>query len=61
MTSSAANGFETVNGSDQATPFDFRPEYDTATTDHIVPGAFARVGVMFAMEIGHNEQADNAL
>lgn len=58
MVSSAANGFETVNGSNQATPFDFRPEYDTATTDHIV-SAFARVGVMFAMEIGHNEQADN--
>jgi hypothetical protein len=59
MVASAANGFETVDGSGRATPFDFRPEYDTAMPEHIVPGAFARVGVMFAFEIGHNEQADN--
>jgi hypothetical protein len=58
MVASAVNGFETVNSSGQAIPFDFRPLYDTATADHIV-SEFARIGVMFAMELGHNERADS--
>jgi hypothetical protein len=55
MIASAANGFETVDSSGNATPFNFRPEFDTATPEHVLLG-FAHVGVMFTTEIGHNEQ-----
>ena len=56
MVASAANGFMntdpvTCNG----TPFDFRPEYNTASHQNQVPWAALEGGVLMQQEIGHFE------
>jgi len=59
MIASAAKGFRNTDRVTCATtPFSFHPEFSTATTDHIVPWALARVNASFAIEIGHFESRD---
>ncbi len=56
MQASAANGFmstdlNTCNG----TPFNYEPEYSTASVDNIVPWAALQVDISTEFEIGHFE------
>jgi hypothetical protein len=56
MQASAANGFMNTDVSTcDGTPFNFRPEYSTASADNIVPWAALAVNISTEFEIGHFE------
>jgi hypothetical protein len=60
MVASAANGFMTTNPNTCAgTPFNFHPEYDTASTQNQVPWAALEGGVLMQQEIGHFESCSS--
>lgn len=60
MVASAANGFMNTAFADcSGTPFDFHPEYDTASKQNQVPWAALEGGVLMQQEIGHFESCSS--
>jgi hypothetical protein len=60
MVASAANGFMNTNPRTcKGTPFDFHPEYDTASPQNQVPWAALEGGVLMQQEIGHFESCSS--
>jgi len=54
MVASAANGFMNTNiGNCKGSPFNFQPEYSTASPDNVVPWAALEANIMTQFEIGH--------
>jgi hypothetical protein len=54
MQASAANGFmATILGNCKGVPFNYEPEYDTASPNNIVPWAALLGGILTQYEIGH--------
>jgi hypothetical protein len=54
MQASGANGFETTSPANcSGTPFNFQPEYSTASPANIVPWAADQVNISEAIETGH--------
>ena len=54
MQASAANGFMATNlGNCKGIPFNYEPEYDTASPNNIVPWAALLGGILTQYEIGH--------
>ena len=54
MQASAANGFmATILGNCKGVPFNYEPEYDTASANNIVPWAALLGGILTQYEIGH--------
>ncbi len=56
MQASAANGFQNTSIADcSGTPFNFQPEYSTATKGNITPWAALQTNISTQFEIGHFE------
>jgi hypothetical protein len=54
MQASAANGFmATIMGNCKGVPFNYEPEYDTASPNNVVPWAALLGGILTQYEIGH--------
>jgi hypothetical protein len=54
MQASAANGFMATNiGNCKGIPFNYEPEYDTASPNNVVPWAALLGGILTQYEIGH--------
>jgi hypothetical protein len=56
MQASAANGFETSSAADcSGTPFNFQPEYNTASVNNVIPWGAIQTDISTEFETGHWE------